>query len=56
MEKKITVEQINALLQTIYSTNIPAQSFDGIKKFLSELPDVKEKNVENKNSDTKESK
>ena len=40
--KTITHEQINALIQTIYQTNISAQSFDAIKKFLSELPDVKE--------------
>ena len=39
--KNITIEQINALLQTIYSTNISAQQFDAVKKFLSELPDVK---------------
>jgi hypothetical protein len=39
--KTITIEQINSLLQTIYQTNIPAQSFDAVKKFLSELPDVK---------------
>ena len=40
--KQITTEQINAILQTIYSTNIPAQTFDALKKMLSELPEVKE--------------
>jgi transposase-like protein len=41
--KNITTEQINALLQAIYQTNISAQTFDQIKKLLSELPEVKEK-------------
>jgi hypothetical protein len=38
--KKIKIEEINALLQAIYQTNIPVAQFDAIKKMLSELPDV----------------
>ena len=42
--KQITSEQINILLQTIYQTNISAQTFDQVKKLLSELPEnTKEK-------------
>ena len=41
--KKISVEQINAVLQIIYQTNIPAQQFDAVKKLLAELPDVEVK-------------
>lgn len=40
--KKITKEQIEAILATIYQTNIPAQAFDQIRKLLVELPDCKE--------------
>jgi len=36
--RKITEEQINALLQTIYQTNISAQTFDAVKKLFAELP------------------
>lgn len=38
--KKISIEQLNAILQTIYNTNIPVAQFDAIKKLFSELPDV----------------
>lgn len=41
--KQITEEQINAILQAIYQTNISALTFDQIKKVFSELPEVKEK-------------
>lgn len=41
--KKITQEQINAILQTVYSTNIPAQSFDALKKMFEELEEIKDK-------------
>lgn len=41
--KKITDDQVNALLQTIYTTNISAQTFDAIKKLLLELPAVETK-------------
>lgn len=40
--KKINNEQIQIVLQTIYQTNIPAATFDGLKKLFSELPDVKQ--------------
>jgi soluble cytochrome b562 len=40
--KQIKIEQINAILQAIYQTNISAQNFDAIKKMFTELPDVKE--------------
>ena len=40
--KKITQEQIVAVLQAIYNTNIPAQQFDAIKKLFNELPEEKE--------------
>ena len=38
MNKSITTEQINIVLQTIYNTNISAQTFDALKKLLNELP------------------
>jgi hypothetical protein len=38
--KTITPEQINAVLQTVYQTNISAAQFDALKKFFSELPVV----------------
>jgi hypothetical protein len=40
--KNITMQQIEALLQTIYQTNISAQTFDAVKKMLLSLPEVKE--------------
>lgn len=45
--KTITTEQVEAVLQAVYQTNITAQAFDTLKKFLSELPDAK---VEDKKS------
>lgn len=50
--KNITTEQINAILQTVYQTNISAQNFDSLKKFMSELPEVK--NPEAKPTDSNE--
>ena len=41
--KQITIEQINAILQTVYSTNIPASQFDALRKLLLELPDTEDK-------------
>jgi hypothetical protein len=38
--KKITDEQIQAILQTVYQTNISAILFDQLKKLLLELPVV----------------
>lgn len=49
MNKIITKEQIEAVLQVVYNTNISAQQFDALKKLFIDLPDVKEeKNEENK--------
>ena len=51
--KKISIKQIEVLLQVIYQTNISAQTFDGIKKMLlSELETIKDEN-KNPESDTK---
>jgi hypothetical protein len=47
--KTITQEQIVAVLQAIYNTNIPAQQFDAIKKLFNELPVVEDKKLEPKN-------
>ncbi len=38
--KTITTEQINTILQTVYQTNISAQTFDALKKLLAELPNT----------------
>jgi hypothetical protein len=46
--KQITLEQINGVLQAIYTTNISAQNFDAIKKMFIELPDIKETKNETK--------
>jgi len=46
--KKIKIEEINAVLTAIYQTNIPASTFDAIKKLLSELPDAEVKTDESK--------
>lgn len=40
MKKQITQEQINAVLQVVYQTNISAATFDGLKKMFSELKDA----------------
>lgn len=40
--KTITTQQIEAILQTVYQTNIPAAQFDALRKLLSELPDAPE--------------
>jgi len=40
--KQITTQQIEAILQTVYQTNIPVSQFDALRKLLSELPEVKE--------------
>lgn len=39
--KNISTEQINVVLQTIYNTNISAQTMDSLKKFFQDLPEVK---------------
>ncbi len=38
MKKLITQEQVTALLQTIYQTNISASTFDAVKKMMNDLP------------------
>ena len=38
--KQIEIKQIEAILQTVYQTNIPVAQFDAIRKLLSELPDA----------------
>jgi hypothetical protein len=38
--KKIKESQIEAILQTVYQTNIAAQTFDALKKLLLELPEI----------------
>ena len=40
--KSIKLEQINAVLQAIYQTNISAANFDAIKKLFTDLPDAVE--------------
>ena len=44
--KKITQEQIVAILQTVYQTNISASVFDALKKMFNELPVIEEKKEE----------
>jgi len=39
----INSKQIEAVLQVVYSTNIPAAQFDALRKLLSELPKVEPK-------------
>lgn len=41
--KKISTDQLNAILQVVYQTNISAQQFDAIKEMISKLEDVEEK-------------
>jgi len=44
--KIITNEQINALLQAFYEANPSVKMFEGVKKLLSELPDIVEPKAE----------
>jgi hypothetical protein len=39
-DKKIKESQIETILQTVYQTNISAQTFDALKKLLLELPEI----------------
>lgn len=39
--KQITTSEIEQVLQTVYSTNISAQTFDALKQFFIKLPDIK---------------
>jgi hypothetical protein len=40
--KTITDQQIEQVLRVVYATNISAQQFDALQKFLSDLPKVEE--------------
>jgi hypothetical protein len=42
MDKKITLEQIEAIINEFYRLNAPVQNFEAVKKLLLELPEVKE--------------
>jgi hypothetical protein len=55
MNKVIKPEQIQAILQTVYQTNISASLFDALKKLLIELPNEKNevKTDDTKTDDTK---
>jgi hypothetical protein len=46
MDKKITLEQIEAIINEFYRLNAPVQNFEAVKKLLLELPPVTEVNVE----------
>ena len=41
--KKITPEQVDAILETFFKLNAPIQVYSSVQKMLKELPDVKEK-------------
>jgi hypothetical protein len=47
--KKISTKQLEAVLQVIYSTNIPASSFDAIKKMFTELETIQDENTTTEN-------
>lgn len=40
--KKITTIEIEQVLNTVYSTNISAQTFDALKQFFIKLPEFVE--------------
>lgn len=46
--KQIKTEEINAVLQVIYQTNISAQQFDAVKKMFEDLPEVEVKSEKKK--------
>jgi hypothetical protein len=55
--KSIKTNQIEAILQAIYQTNISAQNFDAIKKLFADLPNTNEttnKPVDTLNTETKD--
>jgi hypothetical protein len=41
--KKISREQIDAIIAEFYKLNAPVQNFEALRKLLLELPDVEEK-------------
>lgn len=49
--KKITIEQIKAIKDLIYSLNVPVQSFVAVEKMLGELPNVEQVEVTNETID-----
>ncbi len=44
--KQISLDQINAILQTVYETNIPAKSFNALKELFVSLKEATVVNVE----------
>lgn len=46
--KIIKKEQIEAILQLVYTTNISASQFDALRKLLLELPDAEAPKEEKK--------
>ena len=46
--KQISQEQVTAILQIMYETNISAQQFDAVKKMLVGLPEIKKEDGTNK--------
>ena len=48
MDKKITAEQVKAILDLFYQVNSPVQAYTSVSKMLNELPDIK---VEKKTED-----
>jgi hypothetical protein len=51
MKHTITQEQIVAILQTVYQTNISASTFDSLKKLFADLPKVDEPKPEEPKKD-----
>jgi len=49
MNKIIGEKEINAVLQTVYQTNISVSTFDALKKLFIDLPNAQE----DKGTDTK---
>ena len=41
--KKISLEQIEQVIQAFYEINAPIKNFEALKKFLLSLPDVEVK-------------
>lgn len=48
MYKKISQEQIKALIETFYQVNAPVQVYAGVKEMLEKLPTIEEKKDEKK--------
>jgi hypothetical protein len=41
--KKISQDQINAVIKAFYDLNCPVQLFEGLQKLFKDLPEVEEK-------------